>query len=201
MDNNHCDYAGFSFTKQQLAAVLSTPEGRQLLTLLSRDGGSALSQKRRRRARQKPCQPHAGIQRGAGAHCENQRTGMSEFSFEQAIGAMLQDPEQMQKIFALAQSLGFSPPAAQQAPPPPPEPPVSPPPTPKQEASPPDDRQQALGELLQKAGTLDRRQENLLNALKPFLKPERREKIDRAMQAARISRLAGAALRGRDQKE
>ena len=43
MDNNHCDYAGFSFTKQQLAAVLSTPEGRQLLTLLSRDGGSALS--------------------------------------------------------------------------------------------------------------------------------------------------------------
>ena len=72
---------------------------------------------------------------------------MSEFSFEQAIGAMLQDPEQMQKIFALAQSLGFSPPAAQQAPPPPPEPQASPSPTPKQEASPPDDRQQALGEL------------------------------------------------------
>lgn len=126
---------------------------------------------------------------------------MSEFSFEQAIGAMLQDPEQMQKIFALAQSLGFSPSAAQQAPPPPPEPPVSPPPAPRQDAVPPDARQQALGELLQKAGTLDRRQENLLNALKPFLKPERREKIDRAMQAARISRLAGAALRGRDQKE
>ena len=44
MDNNHFDHAGFSFTKQQLAAVLSTNEGRQLLTLLSRDGGSALSQ-------------------------------------------------------------------------------------------------------------------------------------------------------------
>lgn len=44
MDNNHWDNAGFSFTKQQLAAVLSTPEGRQLLTLLSRDGGGALSQ-------------------------------------------------------------------------------------------------------------------------------------------------------------
>lgn len=100
---------------------------------------------------------------------------MSEFSFEQAIGAMLQDPEQMQKIFALAQSLGFSPPAAQGASSPP-EPPVSPPPTPKQETSPPDDRQQALGELLQKAGKLDRRQENLLNALKPFLKPERPRK-------------------------
>ena len=44
MDNNHCDYAGFSFTKQQLAAVLSSSEGKQLLSLLSRDGGAALSQ-------------------------------------------------------------------------------------------------------------------------------------------------------------
>ena len=44
MDNNHWDHTGFSFTKQQLAAVLSTNEGRQLLTLLSRDGGGALSQ-------------------------------------------------------------------------------------------------------------------------------------------------------------
>ena len=41
---------------------------------------------------------------------------MSEFSFEQAIGAMLQDPEQMQKIFALAQSLGFSPPHSKRLP-------------------------------------------------------------------------------------
>ena len=123
---------------------------------------------------------------------------MSDVSFEQAVSAMLQDPEQLQKIFALAQSLGFSPPAAQEAPPPPPEPAAAPPAPAMQ---PPDERQQALGALLQKAGKLDRRQENLLNALKPFLKPERREKIDRAMQAARISRLAGAALRGRDQKE
>ncbi len=123
---------------------------------------------------------------------------MSDVSFEQAVSAMLQDPEQLQKIFALAQSLGFSPPAAQEAPPPPPEPAAAPPAPAMQ---PPDEKQQALGELLQKAGKLDRRQENLLNALKPFLKPERREKIDRAMQAARISRLAGAALRGRDQKE
>ena len=132
---------------------------------------------------------------------------MSDFSFEQAVGAMLQDPEQMQKIFALAQSLGFSPPAAQApAPTEPvaarqPEPVASAPPAPSLQPPAPDEKQQALGELLQKAGKLDRRQENLLNALKPFLKPERREKIDRAMQAARISRLAGAALRGRDQKE
>ena len=110
---------------------------------------------------------------------------MSDGSLEQAIGAVLQDPQQLQKIFALAQSLGLSPPEAA---------------APPAEQT-PEDRGSALRALLQQAGKLDRRQENLLNALKPFLKPERREKVDRAMQAARISRLAGAALRGRDQKD
>ena len=126
---------------------------------------------------------------------------MSEFSFEQAIGAMLQDPEQMQKIFALAQSLGLSPPAAQQAPPRRPSRPFLLRLRQNRKLRRRTTGSRRLVSFLQKAGTLDRRQENLLNALKPFLKPERREKIDRAMQAARISRLAGAALRGRDQKE
>ena len=121
---------------------------------------------------------------------------MSETPFEQAVGAVLQDPQKLQQIFALAQTLGLPPPDSSAPPPPAPEPI-----RPKPQESAPDERQEALGALLQKAGKLDRRQENLLNALKPFLKPERREKIDRAMQAARLSRLAGAALRGRDQKE
>ncbi|MBS6844466.1 MAG: hypothetical protein KH299_00105 [Firmicutes bacterium] len=127
---------------------------------------------------------------------------MSDGSLEQAIGAVLQDPQQLQKIFALAQSLGLSPPEAPAAPaaPPPPEPPKPAAAAPPAEQT-PEDRGSALRALLQQAGKLDRRQENLLNALKPFLKPERREKVDRAMQAARISRLAGAALRGRDQKD
>ena len=121
---------------------------------------------------------------------------MSTTPLEQQIGAILQDPQQLQKVFALAQSLGLSPP----------EPPAEPSPAPVAPPSFPQNAPQAavsdaLGDLLQKAGQLDRRQENLLNALKPFLRPERREKIDRAMQAARISRLAGAALRSRDPKE
>ena len=129
---------------------------------------------------------------------------MSDTPLEQKISAVLQDPAQMQQIFAIAQALGLSQPAPQapSAPEAPPAPPASAatmqaPAAPAPESSVTD----TLGELLQKAGKLDRRQENLLNALKPFLKPGRREKIDRAMQAARISRLAGAALRGRDQKE
>ena len=123
---------------------------------------------------------------------------MNESSLEQAVSSVLQDPQQLEKILALAKAFGLSPPQA-------PEGASSAQPlaiqTPAPREKPPSPEPPSIGELLQKAGSLDRRQENLLNALKPFLKPERREKIDRAMQAARISRLAGAALRGRDQKE
>ena len=128
---------------------------------------------------------------------------MSTTPLEQQIGAILQDPQQLQKVFALAQSLGLSPPQPST-----PEPPAEPSltaaaaqPSFSQNAPPQSAVSDALSDLLQKAGQLDRRQENLLNALKPFLRPDRREKIDRAMQAARISRLAGAALRSRDPKE
>lgn len=42
MDNNQANSGGFAFTKQQIAAVLSTGEGKELLALLSQDGGAAL---------------------------------------------------------------------------------------------------------------------------------------------------------------
>ena len=44
MDNKYAENAGFSFSSQQIAAVLSSPEGKQLLSLLGRDGGAALQQ-------------------------------------------------------------------------------------------------------------------------------------------------------------
>lgn len=118
---------------------------------------------------------------------------MSAQELEARLGEILHDPGQLQSIFALARSLGLSPPQA------PPEPAQPPAPKPQETAAP--GANDMLSELLQKAGGLDRRQENLLNALKPFLKPARREKIDRAMQAARLSRLAGAALRGNGQND
>lgn len=118
---------------------------------------------------------------------------MSAQELEARLGEILHDPGQLQSIFTLARSLGLSP---QQAPPEP-----APPPAPKPQDAAAPRANDMLSELLQKAGKLDRRQENLLNALKPFLKPARREKIDRAMQAARLSRLAGAALRGNGQND
>lgn len=44
MESNHSGSGDFSFTRQQLAAVLSSPEGKELLRLLGQDGGHALSQ-------------------------------------------------------------------------------------------------------------------------------------------------------------
>ena len=44
---------------------------------------------------------------------------------------------------------------------------------------------------------MDKRQEALLLALKPFLRRERQEKIDRALHAARLASLASLALKNR----
>lgn len=114
--------------------------------------------------------------------------------FEQKLSAILNDPTQLQGIFTLAKSLGLgAPPGQTQADPDPPPQEVSAPasadPQPTQQPDIP------IGALLE-AGRLDRRQENLLCALKPFLKPEKREKIDRALQIARLTHLAEFALRG-----
>ena len=48
---------------------------------------------------------------------------------------------------------------------------------------------------MQQARQSDSKQEALLCALKPYLAPDRRDKIDRALEIARISHLAGFALR------
>ena len=54
---------------------------------------------------------------------------------------------------------------------------------------------QSMMGVMQQAQRSDGKQEALLCALKPFLRPERREGIDRAMQLAKLSQLAGIALK------
>ena len=93
---------------------------------------------------------------------------------EDALQKLLKDPAQLAELSALVQSLGLGPP---EPPSEPPQPKSAPPPMPP----PP-------------CGPFGARQEQLLLALKPFLKPSRQEKIDRALRAARLSRLAGSAL-------
>ena len=113
---------------------------------------------------------------------------------EEKIQAVLNDPQQMQEIFSLARSLGLELPAEG-------GPPDGKAHEPPKEGMPlPGGMSAPVTQLLEQAGKLEKKQENLLNALKPFLKPARREKIDRAMQAARLSHLAGYALKSRGEK-
>lgn len=109
---------------------------------------------------------------------------------EDKLQQILNDPNSMAQILSLAQSFGMQAPG--DAPPEPQSPPAQPP---ISSVMPDAGFVQAIMGLMQQAQHTDGKQEALLCALKPFLKPERREKIDQAMQLARISHLAGFALK------
>lgn len=103
---------------------------------------------------------------------------------EEQLQKIMNDPDSMAQILSLAQSFGLQPPEqAASAPSAPPPPPAD------------DGFVKAIFGMMQQAQQSDGRQEALLAALKPYLRPERRGSIDRALQIARISHLAGFALR------
>ena len=111
---------------------------------------------------------------------------------ERALRAVLDDPAQLQELRELAGSMGFSVPQAQPERAPVPDPPESEPKTVQAGF-----QQQPAAAMLRQAGKMDKRQEALLLALKPFLRKERQEKIDRALHAARLASLASLALKNR----
>lgn len=119
---------------------------------------------------------------------------------ERALRAVLDDPAQLQELRELAGSMGFPVPQAQPEPEPAPQAP-QPEPVPEPEPARAVFQQQTLPEpaaaMLRQAGKMDKRQEALLLALKPFLRKERQEKIDRALHAARLASLASLALKNR----
>ena len=110
-----------------------------------------------------------------------------EEQLSQKIQEVLNDPAQMAQVLELAKSLGVTLPPPDAPAPAPPEEKAPPdiPPAPPPVQTPP---QPPMGGLAQ-------RQEALLRALEPFLRPSRREKIERALQIARLSGIAGSALR------
>lgn len=109
------------------------------------------------------------------------------------IGAILNDPETMQKIMSMAQAMG------QAAPKPPPEPSAEEPPAKKQDVpgfSLTDidlKTVQKLAGLTGKAN-IDNNQKALLKALGPYLSRDRVSKLERAMRAAKIASLASSFL-------
>lgn len=100
---------------------------------------------------------------------------------EQKLGAVLGNPELMQKIMAMAQSLGQP---AQQSPQPP-----EPSPAPGIDIA----MLQRLSGLARQSG-IDSQQRALLTALRPYLSSERVSKLEKAMRAAKLARLASSVL-------
>jgi len=120
--------------------------------------------------------------------------------FNETLNGLLSNPDAMAQIMQLAQSLegSISSPKEPRSSPPPSSPPPAPP------ASSPQDRSPLSGDLLssltggmdpslllkllplvQEMGQ-DSHARQLLYALRPYLKPERQEKVERALQLAKL---------------
>ena len=104
---------------------------------------------------------------------------------EEKLGAILGNPDMMQKIMSMAQSLG----APAEQPQPQPEPPRQSPAVPELDVA----SLQKLMSFAQQTG-IDRNQQALLKALDPFLTRERIRKLEKAMRAAKLANLATSAL-------
>ena len=125
--------------------------------------------------------------------------------FDDKLNSLLSNPEAMAQIMQMAQSLSGG--QAQQVPQAPPQQPSPPPPPPpvQQAASPGGNPLAALSgltggmdtamltkllPLIQELGSQnDSNARQLLYALRPYLKPDRQEKIERALQLARLFHL------------
>ncbi len=110
---------------------------------------------------------------------------MSEM--EEKMGAILNDPQMMQKIMAMAQSLQNQSASEQ------------PTPTPSKDVPSPDiplPDMAMLSQLSSIAGKsrIDNDQQSLLRALRPYLSSERIAKLERAMRAAKMASLASVFL-------
>lgn len=101
---------------------------------------------------------------------------------EEQLGNVLSNPEMMQKIMSLAQSLNAQPQQKQETPAP---------------SSPLPDIDlsmvQKMAGLAKQSG-IDNQQQALLKALSPYLSRERIQKLERAMRAAKMAKLASAVL-------
>ncbi len=103
-------------------------------------------------------------------------------NLDEALDKLLNDPDVMAQVMNVAQSLGSKLP--QDAP------------EPKNSDVP----IQGLSSMLTQLQG-DNRHTALFQALRPYLSPKRREKLEKAMQLARLSSLASFALQHTDREE
>ena len=100
---------------------------------------------------------------------------------ENKIGSILENPQLMQQIMSLAQSLGQD---------------TAPQEAPAQPAAVSEPDMQLLQKLTGLAGqsSIDKNQKNLLSALSPYISRHRITKLENAMRAAKMARLASTFL-------
>ena len=105
-------------------------------------------------------------------------------NMEDKIGSILNNPEMMQKIMSMAQSLNSAQPKQD---------------PPKEQPAPPSIPDIDIGMLqrisgLAKQGNIDNQQQALLRALNPYLSRQRIKKLENAMRAARMAKIAASVL-------
>ncbi len=120
---------------------------------------------------------------------------------EEKLTSFLSDPSAMEQILSMARTLGLGGDSAPSAPAPenaPRETPVE-----NADSSPgamEDPMLRSLVGIMLDASRDSGRQTAVLNALRPFVRHERREKIDRAAQIAKMAHIAGVALKNLEKK-
>ena len=128
---------------------------------------------------------------------------MSEL--DDKLNSILSNPAMMQQIMSLAQALNQS--EAQQPPPQQPpaqQPQVPQPQIPQEHFTPTNDRGinpnllSKIATLMQR-GSIDKNQEALLRALRPYLNNQKLEKLERAMHAAKMAGIASEMVNTRGQ--
>lgn len=128
---------------------------------------------------------------------------MSEL--DDKLNSILSNPAMMQQIMSLAQALNQS--EAQQPPPQQPpaqQPQVTQPQIPQDHFAPTNDRGinpnllSKIAALMQR-GSIDKNQEALLRALRPYLNNQKLEKLERAMHAAKMAGIASEMVNTRGQ--
>lgn len=121
---------------------------------------------------------------------------MSEL--DEKLNSILSNPAMMQQIMSLAQALNQQP-ESQQAPPPqtPPQPQRSEPESSNDRIMNPNLLNRVAG--LMQRGSIDKNQESLLKALRPYLSRQKLEKLERAMHAAKMAGIASEMMNARGQ--
>jgi len=103
-------------------------------------------------------------------------------SLEDKLGAVLNNPQMMQQIMSMAQTLGASQPSSEEHP--------------AQAPSIPDINPAAMQQIMALASQtgIDGNQKAVLRALQPYLTAQRLQKLEKAMRAAKLAGLASTAL-------